>query len=100
MSSSITERSSKQAVKTLRAQKNTDARLLKRLMKSLAGGNLKRTNLACSGKSFQNKLKGPRRVLETFSKGSGTLCEPANRGKQGKDARRGSGAECILTRFC
>ena len=61
MSSSITERSSKQAVKTLRTQKNTDARLLKRdSMKSLAGGNLKRTKLACSGKSFQNKLKGPR----------------------------------------
>ena len=59
MSSSITERSSKQAVKTLRTQKNTDARLLKRVMKSLAGGNLKRTKLACSGKSFQNKLKGP-----------------------------------------
>ena len=60
MSSSITERSSKQAVKTLRTQKNTDARLLKRVMKSLARGNLKRTKLACSGKSFQNKLKGPR----------------------------------------
>ena len=97
MSSSITERSSKQAVKTLRTQKNTDARLLKRdSMKSLARGNLKRTKLACSGKSFQNKLKGPR----GFSKGSGILCEPAKRGKQGKDARRGSGAECILTRFC
>ena len=59
------------------------------------------TDKACMlREEFSKQVKGAAGVLKTFSKGSGILCEPAKRGKQGKGARRGSGAECILTRFC